>query len=530
MYARTASGFVKRYSALQVFAFNLLVCDLAIYPVFTWGLVSFGFPSSQLALYALISTPVIIALALTYILMSTVMPRAGGDYVYVSRVIHPVFGFLSNWGFQFALIFVIGWWAYLTNSYGLGVALSAFGWSVKNFSIANVGVALQNPSVGLPVGAITLAFAFFLAYYIRQYNWAKIFSVLTIIGVIGFLLSELALFDTSNSSFQSLFNSFGSFLTGNSTDYYHAIIQTTPVTNEVGFGVFIGGFAMWFFSSVWAMFGSSYIAGEIKEIRKNQFIGVLASVLVVQILATVLFIMLLDRSAGLDFTNSANLAYYIPGAYPLPIPPYPQLFSMIAAANPVLILIIGISVTVWTFMLLPTAIIVASRSVVAWSMDRILPQSFSNVDAERQTPNRALIAVFIVSLLFLISYSQNPTFFAANFWTILFGVTIFSIGISAMLLPKLQKSIYEQSPIRAWNLGKIPIISILGAVVTIATLVSMYELLFNPGWVWGGAGQVSLKIYLTAYASAALIYGIGWAYRKRHGVDVLLVQKELPPE
>src|SRR5439155_14943240 len=72
--------------------------------------------ANMLASFA-IATPLVLCFGLVYLYFTQLMPRSGGDYVWVSRTLHPSLGFLVN----FSLTFVFLTWVAFNFTFMLSV-------------------------------------------------------------------------------------------------------------------------------------------------------------------------------------------------------------------------------------------------------------------------------------------------------------------------------------------------------------------------------------------------------------------------
>ena len=64
---------------------------------------------------------------MTYGYLSAAMPRSGGEYVFLGRVVHPAVGFTANWGFTWSQLLGLGLYASFTVNFGIAVAFLTLG-------------------------------------------------------------------------------------------------------------------------------------------------------------------------------------------------------------------------------------------------------------------------------------------------------------------------------------------------------------------------------------------------------------------
>ena len=144
-----------------------MVMGLAYFSIATasfliFGLGSYLFPGSNMIILVsviglLFDLPVLIA----YGMFSTVMPRSGGDYVYISRTFLPPIGFAATFVFWlYGLTFAGGQNAYFTVSFGLSPYLGAIRATSGIPSLVTLSQTLMQPVPLVAVGTVMLLVLF----------------------------------------------------------------------------------------------------------------------------------------------------------------------------------------------------------------------------------------------------------------------------------------------------------------------------------------------------------------------------------
>src|SRR5919108_4193054 len=114
---RNATGLVRELTPFD--AFNLVFSAVLI-PVGITQVMGFApqfWPRANMLVSFLIATPLVACFGLVYLYFTVLMPRSGGDYVWVSRTLHPFLGFLVN----FSLTFVFLTWVAFNFTFMLSV-------------------------------------------------------------------------------------------------------------------------------------------------------------------------------------------------------------------------------------------------------------------------------------------------------------------------------------------------------------------------------------------------------------------------
>lgn len=168
-------------------ATNIVVANMIGAGIFTTsGLLMAGL-NNPLLMLTLWLVGGIIALcgALSYGELGAAMPGAGGEYLFLSRLYHPIFGFLSGW-----VSFIVG--------FSAPIAASALGFS-EYFTRA-VSIDFMGPEETRTFLAVTVIIVFTLIHYTGIKSGALIQNILTILKVALIVFLLLAGFLSGNGS------------------------------------------------------------------------------------------------------------------------------------------------------------------------------------------------------------------------------------------------------------------------------------------------------------------------------------------
>jgi amino acid transporter len=108
LFTRNSTGLVKSITAFDVLSFTLLAAGpMVLIPLGILELPSL-YQGVSLPLAFGISIVLLLALAYNTVALSSTFPRAGGDYVFGSRVVHPIWGMIPSFMVLFSFVIGIG--------------------------------------------------------------------------------------------------------------------------------------------------------------------------------------------------------------------------------------------------------------------------------------------------------------------------------------------------------------------------------------------------------------------------------------
>ena len=119
LFTRKATGLVREAKTRDALFYNLLWSSVALTFAFYWLFFAF-YPGANPYVGILIAAGLGLPGSFLYAMLTQIMPRTGGDYVFNSRALHPSIGFAGNFSYCFWLAIVIGVYTTYFAAYGMG--------------------------------------------------------------------------------------------------------------------------------------------------------------------------------------------------------------------------------------------------------------------------------------------------------------------------------------------------------------------------------------------------------------------------
>ena len=463
--------------------------------------------------------------------LSAAMPRSGGGYVYISRIIHPSVGFLASWVEYFSI--TVSW-----GQIGTAVfeAILIYAW------IAGWGTGWATPEF-LAFGGIAIVIIFAGIAYFGASMTGKILQVMFWIpATITIVLYAIMLSATPATMEAGV-----KMLTG------VAPAQFTQMALDQGMATaFKGGYwdamAAATIGTYWAFIGfaaSTFVGGEVKEAGKALPRTLFAAnIIIITLYVTISYIsshaaMLVGKIGDYSFFSAYAFLSYGGGTLPEGVGRawMPVIAGFQAAGMGLnwFLAIIPIFAVLWVANDIPPFIITSSRIIFAMSFDRVLPEKLSEVNERWHSPTNAIIVTMFVAFIgclgesdifvkylpgnIITSYINSGGGVAAtDIWdTIFFLISSFA----GMLLVFRRNDIYEKSPYKP---GK----WLVAGIGLVATLANIY-LLYLVASGYGGATEPWIfTVFLLVVGF--IIYYYYRSKGSRVGVDYATIYAEIPPE
>jgi amino acid transporter len=523
LFVRQASGLVRSVSGFDAFVYNLLWLNIGLGIGVTFILTPFLFPGSQVLLATAVATIFCAIHVSVWALMSGAMPRSGGDYVFLSRIMHPVVGFIINWTTTMLNVLTIVLAAFLFVSDGVSTSLAILGSVFNSDTLLSWSATLTEEWPQFLVGAGAIIVLSLVMIFVGM-GYFRLQRILFAIGIVGLLVAGgLLLFHSSGDVSAGLDKLYGANAVQRTIEAANAAGAPPPASN---FTTFMGAIAIALFSMPWA-FASAWLGGEVRHPLKMQMRAMVGSVLVGG-LAIILFGWLLISRVTEPLLSASGYLFYAGGDSPISAPPYYQFFPSVLTGSRVIGIVIALGFIVWTFLWIPINLLSGSRNIFAWAFDRVVPEKLAEVDPRTHSPVIALSIVGVLSLIFWAVYTFTGVYFLTSF----LAPSIFSlfvVDVAAIYAAYRRPDLLARAPAAMRRVAGVPLIVWLGGLAAIFFGVAEWFLLTND--TQGANSKAALVTWGVLYVTGGLIWFIARAvHKRRDGYDLSALYTALPPE
>lgn len=552
LFVRQASGLVRDVSMTNALFFNIsafvgtavgwAIAFYALYP--EW--VAFGI--SAYAYMAVLTGVFCYFLGMIFSSLTTAMPRSGGDYVFTSRIISPFWGWIESWTLVGSALTIIGF-EIIVATHNIQLTAILLGVAFPTSAFSGATNWLQDTTSKFIVGVIILLVIAFIAI-LKTRTFHKVVMGLTIFAIVAVVINFVGAFTVDPVSMSNALPALGTSS--------KAIIDTatkagfslgSPDFSLLGLVGLAGLVSVILFQYIGFQF-SSYIAGEVKgNVRRSVMFAVIGA-LVFAVFMNSVYMDVQGFHFGFEMVNAWGYLYWNGAGAPLNgQPPFSPV--MLTAVHPqfwFLWLVVALGNITLNVLLCPVYAIFLSRIVLAWALDRQVPEWFSVVNERTNAPLRVIILAVLIGAVFYVFTFINQWFPSVNIYLSLASTTFFGIllagltwimpGLNAILIPVRRPDLFQLTNNTGKFLG-LPRL-VWSGIIWLIFIVPVYIAAFGypvyQGLIKSG----------TSYLSLSNSAGVGWALifvvigiviyfamkavNTSHGISTKMIFQELPPD
>src|SRR6266851_467802 len=537
LFLRKATGLVRGWSVRDSMIYAVLATNFVTLAIYEFAFAAPAFPKGQLITSVLISGVWVSFLVIAYAGLIVTIPRAGGDYVWQTRILGSGIGFVMA---------ATGWWFILwlwAPIYGNILSVQFFEpiWATMKWTWPTGGAAWFGTHNGIfLVSMITIVIAGVLVS-IGMAGYARIQRWCFYGGLVGFGVIVVLLLVNSHANFVSSFNLETHKLFGLNNAYgaTQAAAAKIPgyAPQHISFGplgptMLLVPVMMFFI--LWPNWGAT-LYGEIRGASdfRRVFTGMFSG-LWITVALSVIFLLLVTKTFGTDFYNNANAVYWgsVYGskvAPAIPIWPYPVMLAGWLVHSTAFQVALILLMSLWFLGWAGTLFLSSTRVIFAAAFDRVLPDKAAEVSEKRKVPMYSLVLMLLPAVGLAAVYAYSTTF--RNYTldaTLVIAVTYLFSAIAVVVLPWRKPDLWRASPASRIKIFGVPIVPVAG-VITIGLLgFNLYEWLSNS--LYFVNSRDSLYYMGAMYVLAIVLFVVARVVRRRQGIDLGLINKEIPVE
>ena len=529
LFVRQTSGLVRELGIPAAIGISLAsVAVVNTFINFNAGLTDFAKADMYLPLVAAAVIWLVAMFAYRYLLRA--VPRAGGEYVYLSRIVSPAVGAMAGLGIAVVFTYVLSTNAHFAAQWtpfmltGLGLAFHSTAMENAGTHLtSNWAIAWLSVVVMLIVAALSL---FRVKIVARIIFWLIVLQVVAFVVLIGMLAAN------SHADFVTAFGSFN-----HNAGAYQAIISGAR-SNGVVFGTSVAAavaiipFMVLNYNGV---LYSYYVGGELRRPGRTYLYASAVSIGVLVVLWVGVWALLRARM-GLTFMQAqANLGVVNPTAYGkitgLSSVSGGLGYGLVLSSDPITKILFATAVPFAEIAVNLAFLTVTTRVLFAQAFDRLLPVGVAKVSDRNHAPNVAIGIVLVIGIAFCFLTSLVNLGSIVALQSLFFALILLAGGVAALFLPMRRPELIEL-PAASDDAKKAFLRKVgwVGGATTVLALFTVYELVAHSS-VYGKFSWESILTLVIVLGAGPVIYFIARSIRRqRNSLDLSLAMHELPPE
>lgn len=518
VFTRTSSGLVRTVSTTDTFFYCLiqLAITFVLYNIAFW----FIYPGASMELASAFALVAAVLEGITYGLFGSIYPRSGGEYVPLSRAVHPLVGFVASFSQTFWQTFVTGVIVAGACTLGWGPMLTMLGLQTGNETLTNIGLWFDSPTGWFVFGTIAIVLFMYMLYrgmrvYFSVQRW--LFTIALgayVVFILVMILGSVGVFN-----FEANFDKYAG------AGAYASLLKDGAAATDLN-PPFSGTQTLYY--TIWPAYLflfavlSLAFSGEIKNVKRGQLIAIP----VAQIVGGVLVI-LTSFFARTSVGSDTLLAAGAVGADKFPLHySWLTMLASVMADNVLLTIIINLSVVILTTYVAASTAIYATRGVLAWGIDGMAPAKAGEVSDRYHSPTYAILTVTVLAIGVLAIYSFTDWFKWIAALAPMSMVFLFTTFVAA-LFPFFKREAYEASPAKIEIFG-VPLMTITGLLGSAMMAYMVYRAVVDENF--GPTTPITRITMIGIFVLGAIWYFVARYIRQRQGVNVAARFQEIPIE
>jgi APA family basic amino acid/polyamine antiporter len=529
LFTRQASGLIRELGIPAAVGISLAsVAVVNTFINFNAGLTDFSKSDMYLPLLAGAFIWLVAMFAYRHLLEA--IPRAGGEYVFLSRVVSPVAGAMAGIGIAVVFTYVLAANAHFAATF-TPFMLTALGSAFSSTSIANaandVGTNLAVVLISCGVMVIVA-----LASLFSLKRLAQIILALIVVQLLAFLCLAVLLADHSHAAFVSAFARYT-----HHPGAYQALVSlghSGGVLYGTSFAAMIAIIPFMVLNYNGVLY-SYYVGGELRRPGRTYLYASAISIGLLVIVWGGVWA-LLRHTAGLHFMQAqANLGAGSPDAYAKITSLSAQAgglgYGLVLSGDPITKILFGVAVPVAEIAVNLAFVAVTTRVLFALAFDRLLPLSVAKINERNHAPVVAIGIVIVIGIAFCIltTYADLTNIVALE--SLFFALILLAGGVAATFLASRRSDLLLRpgaTDLPRW-LG-VPRVTWAGGLTTVLALFTIVEVLVHSS-VYGKLSAESITTLVIVLGAGPVVYLIASSLRRRRSqIDISMSMRELPPE